>query len=184
MTGAKIKIGVMAAAEPEVAARLAPLLQELGAEIARLDLLLLTGATTGIPDAVSREARARGAFTIGVSPAHNAREHADAYKMPLDACDAIIFTGFGYKGRNVVLVRSADIVLVVAGGMGTLNEFTIAVDEGKVVGVLTGTGGIADEVERLLPHARRADHVFFESRPPRLLELCLSRYREILTSLT
>ena len=179
MTGAKIKIGVMAAAEPEVAARLAPLLEELSVEIARLDLLLLTGATTGVPDAVSRGARARGAFTIGVSPAHNAREHADVFKLPLDACDAIIFTGFGYKGRNVVLVRSVDIVLVVAGGMGTLNEFTIAVDEGKVVGVLTGTGGIADEVEGLLPHARRAGHVFLDARPSRLLELCLSRFREL-----
>jgi hypothetical protein len=72
-----------------------------------------------------------------------------------------------------------DIVLVVAGGMGTLNEFTIAIDEGKVVGVLTGTGGIADEVEGLLPHARRADHVFFDARPSRLLDLCLSRYREL-----
>ena len=90
-----------------------------------------------------------------------------------------MFTGFGYKGRNVVLVRSVDIVLVVAGGMGTLNEFTIAVDEGKVVGVLTGTGGIADEVEGLLPHAKRADHVFFESRPSRLLEVCLARYQSI-----
>ena len=179
MTGAKIKIGVMASAEPEVAARLSPLLEELSAEIARLDLLLLTGATTGVPDAVSRGVRGRGAFTIGVSPAHNAREHADACKLPLDACDAIIFTGFGYKGRNVVLVRSVDIVLVVAGGMGTLNEFTIAVDEGKVVGVLTGTGGIADEVEGLLAHARRADHVFFDARPSMLLDLCLARYREL-----
>ena len=179
MTVAKIKVGVMAGAEPEVAARLVPLLDELSTEITRLDLLLLTGATTGVPDAVSRAVRARGALTIGVSPAHNAREHTDVCKLPLDACDAIIFTGFGYKGRNVVLVRSVDIVLVVAGGMGTLNEFTIAVDEGKVVGVLTGTGGIADEVEGLLPHAKRADHVFFESRPSRLLEVCLARYQSI-----
>ena len=169
----KIKVGVMASAEVEVAARLKPLLEELGVEIARRDCLLLTGATTGVPDAVSREARQRGCFTIGISPAHNAREHLAIYGLPVDGCDALIFTGFGLKGRNVVLVRSSDIVLVVAGGMGTLNEFTIAADEGKVVGVLSGTGGIADEIERLLPHVRRPENVMIEPQPAKLLDLCL-----------
>jgi hypothetical protein len=175
----KIKIGVMASAETEVAARLRPLLEDLSAEIAERDLLLLTGATTGVPDAVSREARRRGCFTIGISPAHNAREHSAAYGLPADGCDALIFTGFGLKGRNVVLVRSSDIVIVIAGGMGTLNEFTIAVDEGKVVGVLGGTGGIADEIEALLPHVRRPENVIIEGLPARLLDWCLQRHQQL-----
>jgi uncharacterized protein (TIGR00725 family) len=173
----KIKIGVMASAEVAVAARLKNLLAELGAEIARRDCLLLTGATTGVPDAVSREARRHGCFTIGISPAHNAHEHATAYGLPTDGCDALIFTGFGLKGRNVVLVRSCDLVIVVAGGMGTLNEFTIAVDEAKVVGVLSGTGGVADDIGRLLPHVRQPEKVIIEAQPAKLLELCL-RLRE------
>src|SRR5204863_5209575 len=121
----KIKIGVMASAEIQVAARLKTVIEELGVELARRDCLLLTGATTGVPDAVSREAREHGCFTIGISPAHNAYEHAAVHGLPVDGCDTLIFTGFGLKGRNVVLVRSCDIVIVVAGGMGTLNEFTI-----------------------------------------------------------
>ena len=72
------------------------------------------------------------------------------YKLPLDACAAIVYTGFGLKGRNVVLVRSSDVVLFIAGAMGSLNEFTIAHDEGKIIGCLTGSGGVADEVEYLL----------------------------------
>jgi uncharacterized protein (TIGR00725 family) len=176
LKGEKIKIGVMASADLETAARLAPVIDDLGAEIARHDLLLLTGATTGVPDAVARAARSHGVFTIGISPAQNADEHATRYRLPSDTSDALIFTGFGLKGRNVVLVRSADIVLVIAGGMGTLNEFTIAVDEGKVVGVLTGTGGIADEIERLLGHVRDAGRVFLDPQPARLLDLCLSAY--------
>ncbi len=60
----------------------------------------------------------------------------------------IIFTGFGYKGRNVINVRCADIVLILGGATGTLNEFTIAYDEGKIIGVLEGSGGIADHIER------------------------------------
>jgi hypothetical protein len=68
---------------------------------------------------------------------------------------------------------------MVAGGMGTLNEFTIAVDEGKVVGVLGGTGGIADEIERLLPHVRRPENVMIEAQPAKLLDLCWARYQEL-----
>jgi hypothetical protein len=174
----QIKVGVMASAEAEVAARLGPQLERLGAEIAGRGFLLLTGATTGVPDAVSRAARQQGGFTIGISPAHNAHEHTTLYRLPADGCDALIFTGFGLKGRNVVLVRSSDVVLVVAGGMGTLNEFTIAVDEGKIVGVLSGTGGVADVLERLLPYVRRPERVIIEAQPARLLDLCLGRHQE------
>lgn len=154
----KIKIGVMASAETEVAARLKDLLEELATEIARRDCLLLTGATTGVLDAVSREARRQGCLTIGISPAHNANEHTTVYGLPADSC---------------------DIVIVVAGGMGTLNEFTIAMDEGKVVGVLSGTGGIADEIGRLLPHVRRPENVIIEAQPGKLLDLCFGRYLEL-----
>ena len=87
------------------------------------------------------------------------------------------------KGRNVILVRSADIVVVIAGGMGTLNEFTIAVDEGKLVGVLTGTGGVADEIERLLPCVRRPEMVLFDTSPNGLLKR-LERQQVLLDSAT
>src|SRR5215831_14622455 len=149
MSKSKTRIGVLASADTETAIRLESRLIALAREIAQRDWQLLTGATTGIPDRVSREVQRRGCLSIGISPAVNATEHVEKYGLPLDACDALIFTGFGLKGRNVILVRSSDIVVVVAGGMGTLNEFTIAVDEGKRVGVLTGTGGVADEIEKL-----------------------------------
>jgi uncharacterized protein (TIGR00725 family) len=67
-----------------------------------------------------------------------------------ESSDVVIYTGFGLKGRNVICVRSSDIVIIIAGSMGTLNEFTIAYDEGKIIGVLTGTGGIADWVADLV----------------------------------
>jgi hypothetical protein len=41
--------------------------------------------------------------------------------------------------------------------MGSLNEFTIAHDEGKVIGCLTGTGGVADEVDYLLQKFSKAE---------------------------
>jgi uncharacterized protein (TIGR00725 family) len=147
----------------------------LAEAIAARDLTLLTGTTTGIVYVVGKAVHDAGAFHVGISPAEDSREHAEKYKLPLDACDLIIYTGFGLKGRNVVLVRSCDIVLFIAGAMGSLNEFTIAHDEGKVIGCLTDTGGVADEVNYLIEKfsKRTAARVFQDKDPDKLLEACL-----------
>src|SRR5204863_2021277 len=126
-----------------------------------------TGATTGLVYLVGKTAHDGGAFHIGISPAANQQEHVDLYKLPLDACDTIVFTGFGLKGRNVVLVRSCDIVLFIAGAMGSLNEFTIAHDEGKVIGCLLGSGGVADQSTHLLEtFAKRTKAQVFKDEDP------------------
>jgi uncharacterized protein (TIGR00725 family) len=92
----------------------------------------------------------------------------------------LVYTGFGLKGRNVVLVRSCDVVLVVRGSMGALNEFTIAHDEGRVVGCLTGTGGAADEIGRLTAALRKGtrSQVFHDPDPSRLLDTCLNALKK------
>lgn len=140
--------------------------------------MLLTGATTGIVYVVGKTAHEAGSFHVGISPASNEDEHVEIYKLPLDACDTIVYTGFGLKGRNVVLVRSCDIVLFVAGAMGTLNEFTIAHDERKIIGCLTGTGGVADDSEYLLQNfgKRSTARIFHDEDPERLIDDCLNSY--------
>src|SRR6267142_5511570 len=147
----------------------------LALAIAERKLLLLTGATTGIVYVVGKSAHDAGSFHVGISPASDSGEHVEKYKLPLDACDLLVYTGFGLKGRNVVLVRSCEIVLFVAGAMGSLNEFTIAHDEGKVIGCLTGTGGVADEVDYLLRKFSKdtGARVFQNEDPAKLLDDCL-----------
>lgn len=127
---------------------------------------------------VGKTAHDEGSFHVGISPAINAQEHVEVYKLPLDACDTIVYTGFGLKGRNVVLVRSSDIVLFVAGAMGSLNEFTIAHDERKIIGCLTGTGGVADESEYLIQKfgKRSTARIFHNDDPERLIDDCLNSY--------
>lgn len=150
--------------------------EQLGEAIAKRDVVLLTGATTGLVYVVGKAAHDAGCFHVGISPGSNKDEHVDLYKLPLDACDMLVYTGFGVKGRNVVLVRSCDIVLFIAGAMGSLNEFTIAHDEGKIIGCLTGTGGVAAESEYLLQKfGRRAtgSRVFTSDDPNSLLDQCL-----------
>lgn len=184
MSKMKIKIGVMGSADdalPEgVSQTLREKAEQLGRAIASKQAVLLTGATNGLVYVAGQAAHAAGALHIGVSPASSEREHNEKYDLPTDACDAIIYTGFGLKGRNVVLVRSCDIVLVIAGSMGALNEFTIAYDEGKVIGCLTQTGGVADEAARLLetfPKETRA-RVFHDDDAARLVDSCLEAASE------
>jgi uncharacterized protein (TIGR00725 family) len=152
----------------------------LALAIAQRQLHLLTGATTGIVYVVGKAAHDAGALHIGVSPACDEHEHVEKYQLPLDACDRIIFTGFGLKGRNVVLVRSCDVVIFIAGSMGSLNEFTIAHDEGKVIGCLTGTGGVADEVDYLLSKfSKKTDATIFrDDDPGKLIDACLSELQK------
>jgi len=177
-------VGVMGASANDAlsatnANRIRALAEELGAAIAKQDCILITGATTGLPDLVAQAFRQSGGFALGVSPAENRQEHITRYGLPEDGADVIIYTGFGYKGRNVINVRSADIVLIVSGATGTLNEFTIAYDEGKVIGVLEGSGGIADHVREIIKICNKPalEKIFFDRDPVTLVESCVAAAR-------
>jgi len=180
----KIKVGVMgSAAEPDHGAAgdaLRTKAAALASALAARDVILLTGGTTGLIYAVGKSAREEGVFHVGISPGSSETEHCNRYRLPTDACDMLIYTGFGLKGRNVVLVRSCDIVLFFAGGMGSLNEFTIAHDVGRIIGCLTGTGGVADEADYLLQKfsSRSDPHVFQDADPDTLLGACLAALHE------
>src|SRR5215467_14093185 len=151
----KITIGVMGSSlveRPglEIDRGLESLANRLGQAIASRQCVLVTGATSGLPHAVSKAAKAAGGVTIGISPAVSEREHRERYNLPADALDVVIYTGFGLKGRNVVNIRSSDIVIIFGGSTGTLNEFTIAFDEDKVIGVIEGSGGVAGHIREII----------------------------------
>ena len=172
----KIKIGVMGSAEEHPPAELREQTVALGRSIAARDAILLTGATTGLVYTAGKAAHDAGALHVGISPAHDEHEHVERYGLPTDACDAIIYTGFGLKGRNVVLVRSCDVVLFIAGSMGSLNEFTIAYDEGKIIGCLAGTGGVADEIKSIaetFPKKTKA-RIVYDDDSAKLIDACLA----------
>jgi uncharacterized protein (TIGR00725 family) len=144
----KFKIAVLgsAAAQEDSAEYLKA--HRVGRAVAENGGIILTGACPGLPQAAVKGATEAGGLSLGISPAANLAEHVDSYGYPTDST-ALIFTGMGKKGRNVILVRSADACIFVGGGMGTLNEFTIAFDElgeQNVIGILTGTGGFSDEL--------------------------------------
>ena len=157
------------------ARRIGELADQLGRSIVHDDCILVTGAMNGTPDLVARAVRKYGGFAVGISPAESRREHISRFHLPVDSSDLIIYTGFGFKGRNVVNVRSSDIVVIFGGGTGTLNEFTIAYDEGKIIGVLEGVGGASDKIKDLMDLSRRDTGalVLFNPDPCELVPLCL-----------
>lgn len=180
----KIRIGVMGSSltiDDDVERdRVAVLASELGRAIAERSCVLITGATSGLPDMVSRAARQLGAQTIGISPAISAEEHVSKYKLPADGAEVIIYTGFGLKGRNVINVRACDIVIIFGGGIGTLNEFTIAHDEDKVIGVLVGSGGLANKIEEITSLSSKPRRkVLFNSDPGELVDMCLAALNKV-----
>jgi uncharacterized protein (TIGR00725 family) len=178
-------IGVMGASVNDALSlaeydRVRLLAEALGAAIAQAGCILMTGATTGLPHLVAASFRKHGGFALGVSPAENRGEHVGRYGLPDDDADVMIYTGFGYKGRNVINVRSSDVVLLIGGATGTLNEFTIAYDEGKILGVLESSGGIADHVREIIEFCKKptTGSVCFDKNPARLVARCLQAFHD------
>lgn len=148
--------------------------KEVGREIVRQGGVLVTGATTGIPYWAAIGAKEEAGTVIGISPAASEKDHKRSYRLPTDYHDLIIYTGFDYAGRNLLLARSSDAVVTICGRIGTLNEFTIAFEDKKPTGVLIGSGGVADMVKEIVGKARRgAGKIVYDSDPKKLIEKLL-----------
>lgn len=164
----------------------------LGRALATHSCIVITGACSGMPYIVAHEAAQHGCEVWGFTPAVNAEEHRRAY--PHD--DIGIYTRLIYvpenyhelftkqpapaaldwaerlKYRNVISTINSDAGIVISGSWGTLNEFTNLIYEGKPIGVLTGTGGLADQLPDWFPRLRKKSDsvVLFESEPEKLVE--------------
>jgi uncharacterized protein (TIGR00725 family) len=166
----KCKIGVSGAAETgHCAIDAAEKAEQVGREIAKAGMILVTGATTGMPYWAAKGAKEESGMVIGLSPASSEISHVKTYRLPLDYHDVMIYTGFEYSGRNLLLTRSVDAVIVICGRIGTLNEFTIAFEDQKPIGVLEGTGGTADMIKDIVKKAHRGPGKIIFSKDPKEL---------------
>lgn len=177
----KYKICVSGGSEGDNAKKARDLARQIGREIGRRGCVLITGATTGVPYEAAKAAKKAGGPNIGFSPAGSEAEHTKKFRLPMsgDVFDHIIYTEAGYTGRNLLMVRSSDATIVIDGRMGTLNEFTVAFEENEIIGVLEGSGGIADEIQRILAIARKGNRkVFFERDPVKLVERAIREIKK------
>ena len=178
ITGVQIRVGVMGAASEPSDPAVAGLCRRLGRTVAERGACLLTGASPGFPHESVLGAKEVDGHVVGISPAATLREHVEKFGSPYHEYDVLIFTGLGLMGRELVNIRSSDIVVVIGGRSGTLGEFAIAYEEGKLIGVLTGTGGITDALQSVEAslHKETGAEVVYESDPARLIDRLLARY--------
>lgn len=168
----------------------------LGKALAERGCIVITGACSGMPYVVAHAAAQDGAEVWGFTPELDAAHQQMAY--PLD--DITIYQRLVYvpqnyrelfgagilpakrdhaarlKYRNAVSTINCDAGIIISGSWGTLNEFTNLIYDGKSIGVLTGTGGLADELSNFYPRLRkRSDSaVLFEDEPEKLVKRLLN----------
>ncbi|OGG24628.1 hypothetical protein A3A79_05625 [Candidatus Gottesmanbacteria bacterium RIFCSPLOWO2_01_FULL_43_11b] len=179
----KFTLGIFGSAVDE-SPRSMKLAGELGKTVAKYSekITLVTGACPGIPYETVRSAKAANPKlrTVGYSPevtrqkaaayAHNASLYDTIHILP-KTLPFIDDPMVRKKFRNVFLTANCHAGIIVSGRWGTLNEFTNMHDMGKVIGVLTGTGGSADALVDLYKKIHKPSKavVIFDSSPENLL---------------
>jgi hypothetical protein len=174
----RIQIGVMGSAGGDLTEAELELARRLGRRVAGRGCVIVTGACPGLPHAAVLGAHDAGGSSLGVSPARSREEHVNVFESPLDPYSAIVFTGSGLMGRETHNIHSSDFVLFVGGRSGTLGEFAIAYDEGKLIGVLRNSGGMSNDFGSIaqLVHKATGAVLIEDDDPERLVDTCLDRY--------
>ncbi len=98
---------------------------KIGFEIAKRGYILLTGGLGGVMEEASRGAKDAGGLVIGILPGINKNEANPFVDIP-------IVTGIN-EMRNVIIVRTADVLIAINGGTGTMTEIAFAIHFGKNV---------------------------------------------------
>lgn len=164
---------------------------ELGEELAKHDVILITGASAGLPYKAAETASRLGAKVWGYSTAID----IESQKIHHPQVDPKVFDKFIFipktyefasqkqicmKYRNVTSTANCDAGIIISGRWGTLNEFTNLFDLGKVIGVLTGTGGVADELEALSKKISKPSKakIIFNPDPKQLVRSIIKELEE------
>jgi uncharacterized protein (TIGR00725 family) len=131
---------------------------------------IATGGLGGVMEAVSRGAHRSASYregdVVGILPTYD-RQSANS------AVDIVIPTGLGIA-RNVVLVSSADVVVAVGGGSGTLSEIAVAWQLGKPIVALAAVPGWAADLADRAIDDRRADRIASAATPAEAISLARS----------
>ncbi len=158
----------------------------LGKALAKEDIILITGACLGIPYIVAEEAAKNGIKVWGYAPTiDKVSLQEESPEQNLEIYDKLFYISKDFefadnllicrKFRNVTSTSHCDAGIIVSGRWGSLNEFTNLYDMGKVIGILTKTGGIADEIKKLDKKIKKASKakIIFNSSPEKLVKLVI-----------
>ena len=153
---------------------------EIGKELAKNNVLVLTGAGNGYPYEAAKGAFSNNGKVFGISPAKDEEEHKQNYNFPTDYFTDIEYTNLGIPGRNLPLVKEADAIIIISGQIGSLNEFTIAFHYNKVIGILSNSGGITallKEIAEICDKNGEKRNIVYSEEPKGLVSLVLDKLR-------
>ncbi|MBI4452683.1 LOG family protein [Candidatus Woesearchaeota archaeon] len=168
-----MKIAICGASLPPFDKEILKKSHDIGKEIAINNDILRFGGCWGYPYEAAKGAFENKGKVIAISPGKDREEHATKYKFPTENITEFQFTGLGIPGRNIPLVAGSDAVIIISGQIGTLNEFTLAFHQKKIIGILEGSGGITGLIKEIVKICRKVgeeDKVVYSKEPPDLVK--------------
>ena len=154
---------------------------EIGKEIAKNKILLLTGSGKGYPYEAAKGCFSENGKVVGISPAKDDEEHISKYKFPTRNFTEIEYTGMGIPARNFPLVKEADAIIIISVQTGTLNEFTIAFALKKQIGSLKDSEGITaiiDQIAEICNKNNEKENIVYSSEPKELVQLIMKKLNQ------
>ena len=120
-------------------------------------------------------------FVVWLSPAFSKKEHLETYHSPLEAYNITLYTWKWIKEKSLTNVRSVDALIVIWWWMWTLNEFTVAYDEWKLIWILEWSWWISDHIPEILKmcHREMTSNILFGKDPRQLVERIILWVNEI-----
>lgn len=188
----KYKIGIFGSNAKELSTNVINKACQIGKELAKFNVVVITGASSGLPYYAANAAAKNAVEVFGYSPMLDSNQQKEfAPKDDISIYKKLIFIPKNFefasdiqvckKYRNVISTANCDAGIIISGRWGTMNEFTNLYDMGKVIGVLTNTGGIADELSKLNQKIYKTSEakVLSSSSPKELVEKVIKalRYR-------
>ncbi len=132
------------------------------------EVVLLTGGRGGIMKIVSEEFRKAGGIVIGILPERQEGNEFNTIRIK---------TGMDFAERSAIMINSADVLVVLGGGIGTMVEALMAYDYGIPLIIVTDTGYASDRLELLAKDGyfdhKRNVKVHFVNNPRDAVKLAL-----------
>ena len=182
-----MKIGVYGSAAGEIQDTVKANARAIGRRIAELGHTLITGGCPGLPyEAVLGAYDIKGKC-IGFSPAVDMGEHYERYHFPITGFAELVYVPRNYphagndhtdndqmckKYRNIESVGAVQAAIIISGRMGTMDEFILAYEFGKNIGILEGSGGTNELIPELVLKAAKASKskIIREANPVLLVD--------------
>lgn len=159
-----MKISIIGSAEEKQNSKPKKLCKSIGNYLSQKDITLFTGGSSGIPGEIVKACDLNKIKITAYSPDKNKISHNKRF----DNLNSKYFSRIkyirGFTARSLQMINDSDAIIVIGGRIGTLSEFTIALEEGKKVLVIKNSGGIADHLEYILSVANKEfpNQIIFE----------------------